>query len=166
MTTISRLPMSEAFKRAIVAGAAGGLAEVVWVTLYASLMGGDAAVIARGVTTAVGVTALLPASAVGMGVVVHMVLAVLLGLPIVALWQMVGRRFGTGAAYAAVLAALACVWANNFFVLLPMISPAFIAMLPYAVSLTSKLLFGLAAAETLRRFALADAVLTPVAVRK
>jgi len=88
---------------------------------------------------------------------VHLVLAVLLGLPIVALWQAVGRRFGLAAGYAAVVAALSGVWAFNFFVALPAISPAFITMLPYAVSLTSKLLFGLAAAETLRRFAIAAA---------
>ncbi|HSP49207.1 MAG TPA: hypothetical protein VLN61_03290, partial [Pseudolabrys sp.] len=78
MTTISRLGFSEAFKRAVIAGAAGGLAEVIWVSLYAAVTGGDAAIVARGVTTAVGVTALLPESAVGMGVTVHMVLAVLL----------------------------------------------------------------------------------------
>ena len=165
MTTISRLGFSEAFKRAVIAGAAGGLAEVIWVSLYAAVTGGDAAIVARGVTTAVGVSALLPASAVGMGVTVHMVLAVLLGLPIMALWQAVGRRQGMTGGYVAVLAALAGVWAFNFFVALPAISPAFITMLPYAVSLTSKLLFGLAAAETLRRFAVADEAKVPAPVR-
>ena len=157
MTTIGRLSFSDAFSRAVVAGAAGGLAEIAWVSIYASLTGGDAAIIARGVTTAVGVNALLPSASVAMGITVHMVLAVLLGLPIVALWQAVGRRFGLAAGYAAVVAALSGVWAFNFFVALPAISPAFITMLPYAVSLTSKLLFGLAAAETLRRFATAAA---------
>jgi hypothetical protein len=34
-------------------------------------------------------------------------------------------------------------------------------VVPYAVSLTSKLLFGLAAAEALRRFAIADAAKMP-----
>lgn len=156
MTTIGRLGFGEAIKRAVVAGAAGGAAEIVWVSLYAALTGGDAALIARGVTTAVGVNALLPDTAVSMGVAVHMVLAVLLGVPVVMLWQAFGKRLGLAGGYAAVLAALACVWAINFFVLLPLVSPPFITMLPYAVSLTSKLLFGLAAAETLRRFAMAD----------
>ena len=162
---IGRLGFGETIKRAAIAGAAGGLAEVAWVTLYASLTGADAAVVARGVTTAVGVTALLPASAVGLGVAVHMVLAVLLGVPVVLLWQAIGRRMGLASAYAAVLAALACVWVINFFVLLPLVSPDFITMLPYAVSLTSKLLFGLATAETLRRFAMAD-LGEPVLARK
>ena len=49
------------------------------------------------------------------------------------------------------IAALAGVWALNFFVVLPIISPAFVHLVPYAVSLTSKLLFGVAAAATLRR---------------
>ena len=157
MTIIGRLSLNDVLMRGVVAGAAGGLAEIAWVSVYASLTGGDAAIIARGVTTAVGVNALLPSASVAMGIAVHMALAVLLGLPIVALWQTVGRRFGLGAGYAAVLAALAGVWAFNFFVALPAISPVFITMLPYAVSLTSKLLFGLAAAETLRRFATAEA---------
>jgi hypothetical protein len=164
MTTIGQLSFGEVMKRAIVAGAAGGLAEIAWVSLYAAMTGGDAAVIARGVTTAVGLNAMLPTLAVGTGVVVHMVLAVLLGVPAVMLWQAMGKRLGLAGGYAAVMAALAGVWMINFFVLLPLISPPFITMLPYAVSLTSKLLFGLAAAETLRRFALAE--VTPALARR
>jgi hypothetical protein len=49
------------------------------------------------------------------------------------------------------LAALTCVWAINFFVVLPVIDPAFILLVSYPVSLISKLLFGLAAAEVVRR---------------
>jgi hypothetical protein len=63
------------------------------------------------------------------------------------------------------LAALTAVWATNFFVILPALSPPFIALLPYPVSLISKLLFGLAAAETLRRCAAPEAVGLPPAVR-
>ena len=39
----------------------------------------------------------------------------------------------------------------NFFVVLPVVEPSFVHLLPYSVSLVSKLLFGVAAAETLRR---------------
>ena len=49
------------------------------------------------------------------------------------------------------LATLVGVWAVNFFVLLPGISPAFVHLVPYPVSLMSKVLFGLAAAEAFRR---------------
>jgi hypothetical protein len=48
------------------------------------------------------------------------------------------------------LAALFCVWAINFFVVLPLVSPSFLDMVSYPASLMSKLLFGLAAAETFR----------------
>jgi hypothetical protein len=148
----SRLVMNEIIKRGLLAGAAGGLAEIVWVSLYATISGGDAAILARGVTTAAGVTALLPAMPVTMGIVVHMALAVLLGIALVGLWQALARR-DTISLYGFMLAALATVWAVNFFVILPVISPAFALLIPYPVSLTSKLLFGLATAETLRRCA-------------
>jgi hypothetical protein len=144
--------MNEIIKRGLLAGAAGGLAEIVWVSLYATISGGDAAILARGVTTAAGVTALLPAMPVTMGIVVHMALAVLLGIALVGLWQALARR-DTISLYGFMLAALATVWAVNFFVILPVISPAFALLIPYPVSLTSKLLFGLATAETLRRCA-------------
>jgi hypothetical protein len=153
--------VSDVIKRGILAGAAGGVAEIIWVSIYAALTGGDAAILARGVTTAVGVTALLPAASVAMGVAVHMGLAVLLGVAVACLWQVMARRQGVSGGYTSVLAVLAAVWAMNFFVLLPAISPAFVHMVPYAVSLTSKLLFGLAAAETLRRFAIADQAKMP-----
>ena len=52
--------------------------------------------------------------------------------------------------YPLMLAALGGVWATNFFVILPMVSPAFVHMVSYAVSLTSRLLFGLAAAAALQ----------------
>lgn len=144
---------NEILKRGLLVGAAGGLAEIIWVSLYAGLTGGNAAALARGVTTAVGVTALLPESPISIGIAVHMALAVLLGVALVGVWQTLARR-DTISLYGFMLTALAGVWAINFFVILPVVSAPFIGLLPYSVSLTSKLLFGLAAAETLRRMAL------------
>jgi hypothetical protein len=136
----------------IIAGAAGGVAEIAWVTLYAGVTGGNAAVLARGVTTAMGVTALLPATPAALGVAVHMTLAVMLGVALAFAWRAVSaKRSGLANAYPFMLAALAAVWAVNFFVVLPLVSPAFIHLAPYPVSLISKLLFGLAAAMVLRR---------------
>jgi hypothetical protein len=43
------------------------------------------------------------------------------------------------------------VWAVNFFVVLPVINPQFVDLVPYAISLVSKVLFGVAAAGTLQR---------------
>ena len=148
----SWLGFSEIIKRGFLAGAAGGLAEMIWVSLYATITDDNAASLARGVTTAAGVTTLLPDAPVTIGISVHMALAVLLGVALAGLWQAFARCDAISL-YGFMLAALATVWAVNFFVILPVISPAFALLMPYPVSLTSKLLFGLAAAETLRRCA-------------
>ena len=73
---MKRTRQFEIFWQGIIAGAAGGLAEIAWVTLYAGLTGGNPAALARGVTTAAGVNALLPSSPAELGVAVHMLLAV------------------------------------------------------------------------------------------
>jgi hypothetical protein len=136
----------------MIAGAAGGLAEVAWVTAYAWMTGGNPEVLARGVTTASGVAALLPGSATTLGVGVHMTLALMLGVALAFAWRALSNRRGVSVnPYPFMLAALTCVWAVNFFVLLPIISPGFVHLLSYPVSLTSKLLFALAAAEVVRR---------------
>ena len=49
------------------------------------------------------------------------------------------------------LTALAGFWSINFFVKVPVVSAPFVGLLLYSVSLTSKLLFGLTAAESSRR---------------
>ena len=158
MTTGWRSGIGETIRRGILAGTAGGLAEIIWLSLYASITGGDAAILARGVTTAAGVTALLPQAPVALGIGVHMAIAVSLGVVLAGLWQTLmqgGLRRSNR--YGAMLATLAAIWAMNFLVVLPLVSPSFVHLVPFAVSLTSKLLFGLAAAETLRRCATAQA---------
>jgi hypothetical protein len=152
-------------ERGMAAGLAGGLAEILWVSLYSEATGGNAAVIARGVTTAAGLNALLPEAPVTVGIVTHMLLAVALGVALAFAWQWFSVRARSAAAcYLFVLACLIGVWTMNFFVILPLLSPPFIALLPYAVSLTSKLLFGLAAAETLRRCAMLRVARMPVTI--
>ncbi len=132
----------------VIAGAAGGLAELAWITLYAGAAGGDPAALARGVTTAAGVGTLLPdASPVMLGIVTHMALAVALGVALLFVWRSLSANWPLMAnPYPFMLATLAGVWAINFLVVLPILSPSFIHLAPYAVSLTSKLLFGAAAA--------------------
>jgi hypothetical protein len=148
MTSTQQL---DTLRHGIVAGAAGGLAEIAWVTLYAGATGGNAAVLARGVTSAAGVSVLLPASPVTLGIAVHMALAVALGVALAFAWRMLrDGRFAATGPYPFALAALAGVWATNFFVVLPIVSPAFVHLVPYPVSLTSKLLFGVAAAAALQ----------------
>ena len=133
-----------------IAGAAGGLAEVAWIAVYAATTGGDAATIAKGVTTAAGASALLPAVPVQMGVAIHMGLSLALGIGLAFAWHLLTRRSGTAGRYGFCLAALLGVWFVNFFIVLPLVSPGFIQLVSYPVSLTSKLLFGLAAAHALQ----------------
>ncbi len=148
MTNTERL---ETLCTGAIAGTAGGLAEIAWVTLYAGLTGLDPTVMARSVTTAAGVSALLPAYPATLGIGVHMLLAATLGVALTLAWRTLSaRRAGKANPYAFMLTALAGVWAMNFFVVLPIVGPSFVHLLPYAVSLTSKLLFGAAAAEVVR----------------
>jgi hypothetical protein len=152
ITELRPLPVTlQTVGQGIVAGAAGGLAEIGWVTLYATATGTNPAILARGVTTAVGVSALLPAWTVALGATVHLLFAVTLGIALSFVWRALSsHRLKTARPYPLIIASLAGVWALNFFAVLPIISPAFIHLLPYPISLISKMLFGLAAAETFR----------------
>jgi hypothetical protein len=141
----------EIVRQGAIAGAAGGLAEIAWVTLYAAVTGGNAGTLARGVTTAAGMSALLPAAPMSLGVAVHMTLAVMLGVVLAFTWRALSaNRPGSISPYPFTLIALVGIWAVNFFLVLPIVSPGFSHLMPYAVSLISKVLFGLTAAEALR----------------
>lgn len=149
MYNVQRLAI---LRTGIIAGLAGGIAEIAWVTLYAGLTGSDPAVVARGVTTAAGIGALLPMAPATLGIVVHMALAVALGVVLTFTWcALAATRPGSTNLYTFMLAALVGVWAMNFLVVLPIVSPGFVHLVPYAVSLTSKLLFGAAAAAAMVR---------------
>lgn len=142
----------ETIRHGVIAGVAGGVAEIAWVMLYAGATGTDPATLARGVTTAAGMSALFSAAPAALGVTVHMSLAVALGIALSFGWRALSsHRLAMASPFPFMLAALVSVWAVNFFVVLPIISPAFIHLAPYPVSLMSKVLFGLAAAEALRR---------------
>lgn len=135
----------------VLAGLAGGAAEVGWVAGYAALTGASGAAVARGVTTA-----FLPGLydlpvAVGLGIVLHMVLAVGLGVAVTAAFSApMLRRIEGWSRSTLVVLTLGLVWAFNFMVVLPMLEPSFITLLPLAATLASKLLFGVAAAATFR----------------
>jgi hypothetical protein len=128
----------------VLAGLAGGLAEVIWIWTYASLTNSDAGLVARGVTDAVRFNQNV--SPVVSGIAIHMGLASILGVAVaLAIRPVAGLLNGFGL-YAALGAALFVVWAVNFLVVLPLVSPQFVDVVPYAVSLFSKVLFGITAA--------------------
>ena len=132
------------------AGLAGGLAEVLWIAVYAAIAGIDATEVARGVTSALGIT--VPAAAAELGLGIHMALAVALGILLAFGWRALSVWLsyspGLVSQHTILIGALATVWAINFWIVLPWISPDFVQLVPYQTSLVSKLLFGLAATLT------------------
>ena len=129
-------------------GLAGGLAEVLVVGAYAGVAGVDAENVAGAIATAVRVD---PGSAI-VGLAVHMAMAAGLGLALLAGAKASGllRDRSAMQTYALALLALGAIWALNFFVVLPVFSPGFVHLLPYPVTLTSKLMFAVAAVARLR----------------
>jgi len=133
-------------------GLAGGAAEVLWVTLYAAIGDVSAAEVARQVTASLYPAAAEWSSAPALGVAIHMVLALALAAVCAPFLTRLARRHAAAAAITlAALLALTLVWAVNFFVVLPALNPDFITLMPYAATLASKMLFGLAMAAVLQR---------------
>jgi len=129
------------------AGIAGGGIEIGWIALYQNMAGQDSAAVARGVTESVIPQLATSPVAVSLGLAIHMALAVGLGIVIAILVRkLLPHLVGTAMEPAVVVATLVGVWAMNFFVILPALNPAFVTLVPYAASLTSKVLFGFAAA--------------------
>ena len=148
---MARPALAGTVRRGIAAGAAGGVAEILWISIYSAITGASAATVARGVTDAMGMNALLPTTSLVFGITIHMTIAGALGIAL----AMALRAFSAHLPQRAVscgfvLAVLTGVWAINFFIVLPSIRPAFVLLVPYPVSLLSKLLFGMAAAAVLR----------------
>lgn len=132
--------MRTATSLAVAAGAAGGAAEIFWIAAAAPAHAGD-------VAQAIAATFYPGLQAAGLiGVAIHMLLSVVLGLVLAKILLKVAR----GSLVTAAMAALAAVWVLNFLVVLPLVNPAFVTLLPFAVTLASKLLFGAAFGWTLR----------------
>lgn len=139
-------------KLVVLAGSCGGLAEVAWVTAYANLAGISGLDIARQVSASVLSGGAEHAAAPLVGVLIHILLSVALGIGFAWLvWRPVSRQFGPTALVPAAVATLALVWSTNFFVLLPLLNPAFVTLMPLGATLASKMLFALAMAAVLRR---------------
>ena len=127
------------------AGFLGGLAEVIWISLYSLSTNLQISNIGAAITATLYPSAIELYLAPVLGLVIHMVLSVLLAFGFgFLLWPVVERVFHNKAtAMIASIATLSIVWKVNFFVLLPIWNPEFINLLPLSVALTSKILFGL-----------------------
>ena len=133
------------------AGAIGGLAEIGWIAFYGAATGVPTEPIARGVVASLApALATLPGST-SLGIAIHMAIAIALGLGLALAIRLLWRRDGErGSEFPLIVLTLAAIWAVNFLVVLPNINPGFVHLLPYHVTLFSKLLFGLAAAAVFR----------------
>ena len=127
----------------LMAGLAGGAAEVVWVSLYCLSSPLQSSLVAAEITRS-----FLPQaagySAVIAGLIIHFVLAVLVAaIFAMTLLRMLKDKTDAPGMLAVSAAALSVIWATNFFVLLPAINPVFVTLMPYSVTLISKLAFGI-----------------------
>jgi hypothetical protein len=135
----------------VLAGLAGGAAEVAWVAGYGAVTGRPVAAVASGVTAALlpGLADLPAGPAIG--IALHTTLAIGLGVAVAAAFSSPFlRRVGAWPQSLLVVLALGAVWFCNFTLVLPHLAPNFLVLLPMAVTLTSKLLFGVSAAAVLR----------------
>jgi hypothetical protein len=138
--------------RVLIAGLAGGIAEILWVLAYGTFAPVSATEVAREVTASLLPGAAASAAAPPLGVGIHLALSVALAAAFVAALAKVfpGRR-GVGGYLAIAVAALAGIWALNFLLVLPILNPRFVTLMPYAATLFSKALFGLAMGGVLAR---------------
>ena len=126
------------------AGVAGGTVEVAWVALYCLMSPLQSSLVAEEITRS-----FLPqyagVSALAIGLIMHYALAVLVaGIVAVILLRSLGDRVDMFSVLALSAAALAAIWTINFFVILPVVNAEFVTLMPYAVTLASKLGFGVA----------------------
>jgi hypothetical protein len=151
MRTVKLFEVMQSLRIGALAGAAGGLAEVAWVLLYGWVTDTPVAEVARGVVLSLIPAAATSSGSIWFGIFIHMVLALALGLALgLALQARLLRIDMFEAGFLFMVPALAIVWAVNFLLVLPYLNPRFVDLLPYSVTLFSKLLFGLSAAVVFR----------------
>jgi hypothetical protein len=137
---------------ALLAGFAGGVAEMVWVAGYCAVTPLSSSEVLRQISLSVGLNTGNGALASLAGVAIHLGLSVLVGLAFtLAVWRPPVRRAGIASTWLVSCTVLALIWACNFFLVLPSLNPGFADLMPYAVTLASKLLFGIAMGWVLYR---------------
>lgn len=135
--------LTKKFYLILIAGLAGGLSEIFWIGIYSAMTHTGGLEISRQITAT-----LIPAwaglsIAPLLGVVIHLALSVVLAfLCCIVFIEPLVRRLGHAGILPGSIVVLAGIWAINFLVILPVINPAFVTLLPFLVTLASKLLFG------------------------
>ncbi len=131
-------------------GVGGGLAEVLWVAIYTAAAPTSGIEVARQITASVFPALASVAVAPLLGVGIHLLLSLLLAIAFAFIvWLPFARFYGMAGTMISALVVLVSIWAVNFFIVMPMLNPAFVTLMPYPVTLISKILFGLAMASVL-----------------
>jgi hypothetical protein len=145
--TTTKSWLSDVVRIGIIAGLTGGLAEIVWIGLYGALSGASVDLVAGEITRSIVPSYRASSLSAWLGIVIHLVLAAAIGVGLAfAIRLLLHRHDRLYAECSLVILTLVTVWALNFLVVLPYLNPRFVYLLPYSVTLTSKLLFGLSAA--------------------
>lgn len=129
----------------ILAGMIGGMMEIGWVSIYSSLSSVSAINVAREISVTILPYTADTFYAPMLGIFIHLLLSLLLVIFFAAIiLKPAVRRYGKLGIMLSSIMILGIVWAVNFFIVLPILNPSFILLMPYIVTLISKLLFGLA----------------------
>jgi len=137
--------------RILMAGLAGGVAEIAWVLAYGAFAPVSAAEVAREVTISLVPGAASAPGGLVLGIGIHLMLSIALAFVFFAL---LGNFLQDDAGTIVIaVGALAGVWAINFLVVLPLVNPRFVTLMPYAATFLSKALFGAVMGAVLARTA-------------
>lgn len=132
-------------------GLAGGLTEIGWIWAYGTATGTPTIPVARGIVESTIPAVAASSWAPALGILIHLALAVVLGIGLaIAVRQFTHARADRFSVFGIAIVVLAAVWSVNFLLILPYLNPDFVHLLPYGVTLLSKLLFGVSAAAMLR----------------
>lgn len=146
--------MKRIFVLALIAGLAGGLAEMAWITLYSAATSTNGAEVAAQVTATVISSAAAESWAPAAGVGIHLALSLAIGLAFVAaLWKLPLKQPSVARVWVAALLLVFAVWAANFLFILPALGSGLAVLVPLGAALLSKTLFGVAMAAVLQKAA-------------
>lgn len=151
MHTSKRKQGSEILLVGTLGGIAGGVTEIAWISAYGAATGAPVLPVARGIVESTIPQVAASAWAPALGIVIHLGLAVALGIILaIALRKVAYAWVDRHSLFGVAILALVAVWSMNFLIVLPRSNPDFVYLLPYSVTLFSKVLFALSAAATFR----------------
>jgi len=146
----------------LLAGLCGGMAEIVWVAIYSAMTPVSGMEVARQISISVFPATTDSSAAAPVGIAVHLLLSVLLaGVFTMTVWLPFASKLRFVQAMLVAVAVLSGVWAVNFLVILPQLNPVFVTLMPYQITLISKMLFGLAMGGVIVQATTADKASAP-----